>query len=332
MNTMDCTDIKALLSAIVDDELDREHRHTAERHLAECAGCRALVNEAEGLNDLILIDARARAADGGLPVGFEDRVLAQTIHIGPLRTRFGWGAWSGWIAAAASLTFAVIVWTNNHSSVNTPGEQIATLTGPTSTGEVSTMPAPSPSVARPASYTTGTDLRSQTFDGDLPAEMFHLRRASWQDQTLPFEPVGLFGQLADAESTGASPAFATSAARAISNIQPITREDADTLYSAAVQIERFADADLQSFAQIESIRRAIEADDLLSKLTEARSRLSDADRLAVFGAESILLRVAFGPLDRNDALEIQNAVRAMDLAEAIESLSKRRETPTGASH
>ena len=44
---MDCTDIKAMLSGLVDDELDAPTRHQAERHLANCKACRSLVSEAE---------------------------------------------------------------------------------------------------------------------------------------------------------------------------------------------------------------------------------------------------------------------------------------------
>ena len=50
---MDCTDVKALLSGLVDDEVDGDVRHAAERHIAGCAGCRTLLDEAEALDALI---------------------------------------------------------------------------------------------------------------------------------------------------------------------------------------------------------------------------------------------------------------------------------------
>ena len=43
MTTMQCPDIKALLSGLVDDEIDGETRHLAERHIATCRPCRALL-------------------------------------------------------------------------------------------------------------------------------------------------------------------------------------------------------------------------------------------------------------------------------------------------
>jgi anti-sigma factor RsiW len=81
MNALDCTDIKALLSALIDDQLDEHTRHQVERHLAECDACRAQVNEHERLDALVAMSAELSAhGSPGLPRGFEQTVLAQTVR------------------------------------------------------------------------------------------------------------------------------------------------------------------------------------------------------------------------------------------------------------
>ena len=59
--TLDCTDIQAMLSALVDGELDADRRHGAERHLAGCQACRTLLSEAEGL-ELLVAAAAGRSS------------------------------------------------------------------------------------------------------------------------------------------------------------------------------------------------------------------------------------------------------------------------------
>ena len=50
---MDCTDIKSLLSALLDDHLDAPTLHRAERHLSACLSCRNFVGDAERNDRLI---------------------------------------------------------------------------------------------------------------------------------------------------------------------------------------------------------------------------------------------------------------------------------------
>ena len=104
--SFDCTDIKALLSALVDDELTAEKRHHAERHLTECDDCRALLTEAERCDGLLA----AAVADGPavLSEGFEEVVLRRTVHAG--RAHGGFRSWLGWFAAAATFVGAVTMW------------------------------------------------------------------------------------------------------------------------------------------------------------------------------------------------------------------------------
>ncbi len=138
---MDCTDIKALLSALLDDHLDAPSLHRAERHLAECRSCRNFVSEAERNERLIAEEVASAFSGDGPPEGFEQAVLSRTIHAPPLRelfralrsglrphTRSGgyaadsigryalrrpslaWTAWLGWVAAAAALLLLVTTW------------------------------------------------------------------------------------------------------------------------------------------------------------------------------------------------------------------------------
>ena len=138
--SMDCTDIRALLSGLLDDELEQDVRHDAERHLAECDTCRSLVDETEQLDALIVADATSIAGSTGLPEGFEARVLARTSRADtPLPYTRRWTTWAGWVAAAACLTMAVTIWiTDRRAGLHDLG-----------TGAV-----------RAATYDTGHDYRS----------------------------------------------------------------------------------------------------------------------------------------------------------------------------
>ena len=106
-HTFDCTDLKTLLSALIDDEIDDRDRYRGERHLAACRACRELVSEAE-LNDaMIVLDA---TSDGGdMPAGFVAAVLGRTVHADRRRNRRRWTAALGWFAAAASFFLAISV-------------------------------------------------------------------------------------------------------------------------------------------------------------------------------------------------------------------------------
>lgn len=107
MNAMDCTDIKAHLSALVDDAIDAPARYRAERHLAECPECRRLLDQAEVLESLIAADAALREPDLDPMAGFEQAVLKQTVYASGSRR---WTSWLGWVAAAASLLLAATIW------------------------------------------------------------------------------------------------------------------------------------------------------------------------------------------------------------------------------
>src|SRR6185503_6762335 len=112
MNTFDCTDVRAMLSAFVDDEIDGAARHQVERHLTECAACRDLVSQAESLNQMIALDVQGRMWPVGLPAGFEAAVLEETVHAHRhgKSSRMRFVSWAGWVAAAACFSLATSIW------------------------------------------------------------------------------------------------------------------------------------------------------------------------------------------------------------------------------
>lgn len=124
MRSMDCTDIKALLSGLVDDELDADTRYDAERHLGQCKTCRQLIDEAEALDELVRADLET-LEPSSLPAGFEDAVLRQTVYTTHSRPySHQWTTWTGWVAAAACLALAFTIWIADRRAGLTPGRVV----------------------------------------------------------------------------------------------------------------------------------------------------------------------------------------------------------------
>jgi hypothetical protein len=183
---MDCTDIKALLSALVDDEIDTERRHLAERHLAGCRACRQLVDETERLGSLIGAEAEALAGGGILPPGFEGAVLGRTVHARPPRGYFHqWTSWAGWLAAAASLVLAVTIWSSDRRGGQPRGPSPVAAQGSGSSGMM------------PVAYREAQQLRSQAYDGALsPDQLALLSRLTREDAEALYFASILLDQLA----------------------------------------------------------------------------------------------------------------------------------------
>jgi len=108
--TLDCTDIKALLSALIDDEADDADRYRAERHLAGCKECRDLISEAERNDALVAAAAAGDDLPGGLPAGFEAAVLARAAGTDPIGAARRWTVWLGWFTAAAVILLSAALW------------------------------------------------------------------------------------------------------------------------------------------------------------------------------------------------------------------------------
>ncbi|MHC4272740.1 MAG: anti-sigma factor family protein [Planctomycetota bacterium] len=122
----DCTDIKAMLSALIDDEAEASDRYRAERHLADCKACRELLSDAER-NDALVATAVAGPQPGGLPAGFEAAVLRRVTEGDQPGAARRWSAWLGWFAAAAVILLgAALWWLDRPRVMNSP---VATTVG-----------------------------------------------------------------------------------------------------------------------------------------------------------------------------------------------------------
>jgi hypothetical protein len=277
---MDCTDIKAILSGLVDDELDRDARYAAERHMVECKPCRNLVNEAEGITELVAIDAQNLIATR-LPESFEEAVLSRTVYSQSYSLRERRRRWTtsmGWLAAAACLALSGMIFTLDRQARHG-------MDGPLVAHDDSREGAPVP-----VSYHTGSNLQNRPFDG--------------------------FQNLSMVSSS--DPGVSSSS-------QGADDDDADTIHSAAVVLGMLAGADVNSFADVEQIRRITEYDDLLPRLAQTRARLAETDRPTVLAAEAVLLRVVHGPLSTDDVRNLRDTVAQLDLPRELTGLSGRQQ-------
>lgn len=290
MQTMDCTDIKVLISGLLDGELGASTRHLAERHLAECQACRALLDEAERIDRRVAAAADAHLEPGGLPPTFEGTVLSRTVYAdGPRRGGMQrLTNWLGWLAAAASMGLAITIW------------MLDGRAAPEAVG-------PQPVVA----YLTGSELKSSVFDGDLTEEIY---RTADPGPPVPVPP---------APDDGDDPALVLFDRP----VAPIRPDDADTLYAASLVLAMLAEADQETFRDIEHIRQITEYDDLLAGLSRARDHLGAEDRPALLAAESILLRLVRGPLSLDDLKGMRQTVATLGLSTQLDAMSDRRPPP-----
>lgn len=295
MRSMDCTDIKVLLSGLVDDEVDGETRHTAERHIAECTTCRDLIDQAEALNALIVSDATS-AVDGGLPPDLVGNVLSRTVRAEPVhadhrRGPHGITSWLGWLAAAAALLFTFSSRLMNGSS--TPAR---------------TALAPAPSqVAR--------DTARDTSAGDPTARDAFARSNKVTEQST----VRTASYIQSSIYEGNVPPFLDSGAEPAGML----REDAEAFDSTSLVLEMLIEVDLEDADRLREIREIADYDELLPRLAAARERLDAQDQIAVLTAETALVRLLEGPLTPANLEDLRSAVRRSDLHGQLSRLSAR---------
>lgn len=329
MKHMDCQDIKALLSALVDDEVDASTRHRAERHLAGCAACRRLLDEAESLDKLVAGESAALVGSA-LPAGFEATVIERAAQQrqGARRVLV---TWTGWFAAAACLILAVLIWSFDRQLLIDRNLNLAATDLVPPDGARGTIDSNSTAnVVRTAGY----QRRSWTFDGDLPNDALvtdvlddgitSSDDGASADLTLsrvqpPSVNPAFVGGAPDAGAVGRA---AAALAAGESNL---TSEDVRTLHSVSLVMETLELADLNSFAEVERIRRITEYDELLPRLEELKPRLSAADRAAVRIAESILLRIVRGPITEQSARELRADASDFGLSQSLHAIGNRFE-------
>jgi anti-sigma factor RsiW len=96
---MRCSKAQRLISAALDDELDKTRGAALEEHLEACRGCRDFAAELGGLGDVL--DSLS-APDPRW--GFSDRVLARLAHAEVAGERpVGWHQWLRPVPIAAAL-------------------------------------------------------------------------------------------------------------------------------------------------------------------------------------------------------------------------------------
>lgn len=313
MNTMDCADIKALLSGLIDDEIDAETRHLAERHLSECKSCRALINEAEDLDRLMAIEAEDTF--GSLPPGFEDAVFETIRTPAPVMKPYALrvSTWVGWLAAAASLALALTIWVNDRRS-DFPDATVAILPEDTQAPLILEEDTPRPTVQM-ASHTVPVFGSELDLSGDVSR------------YALPETDTGLMPVISGDGSPANDPVeIVREKSRelsALSDRPTLTLDEAQTLYAASILLEMIAEADTDSFADVEMARQILEYDELLPRLTKVRSRLEPEDRPALVAAESLFTWILRGPIDLADVAQLREIVVNLNLHDDFASLSDR---------
>ena len=299
-HTFDCTDLKTLLSAMIDDEIDDRDRYRAERHLAACRACRELVSEAE-LNDaMIVLDGTPE--DGDMPPGFVAAVLGRTVYADRRRSRQRWTAALGWFAAAASFFLAVSVWVLNR---------------PLPAGGSNGQGGISGRVIQ-TTYASGPELRSWALEGPLRHDLPPLALGVPVNR-FP-DPSGSNTAVMIAASQRPPVDVVRGAVEDIARRRPISPEAAETLDSAAALLTMLEQGSDRTFRDVDFVRRVTEYDDLLTRLADARHNLPIEDWPALLGAETILHRVVAGPLSVDDMRELRQAISRLDLRAQISAV------------
>ncbi|MCA9285819.1 MAG: zf-HC2 domain-containing protein [Phycisphaerales bacterium] len=295
MAEMDCTDITRLLAGLVDDELDADTRRRAERHLASCRACRALLDRHEAVDLQLRSMWTQSPAYSTVPAGLHARVLAATSRA-QAPTRRGWFGALGWIVAAASLAFAATAWrasdrTGSRSDL-APGAGVTRA-----------------SSALPSTWEPGADA----WAGVLSAS-----DAAAHGAVVMPNASGSSRNGSDANtSSGASAGGPAPNGAGL--------EDADALFAASLLLSRLARTDLPDDEAVARIRSIAEYDGILARLAAAREHLRADDRVAVRQAETILAEVLAEP-SAHDLSILRDRAAREHLAALLDDLSQRIES------
>lgn len=303
---LDCGDVGALLSGLIDDALPAEVRHAAERHVAGCAGCRAALDQAERNDDLVLASIEFASA---LPAGFEDSVFSQTTRSLPLRftqPRSRWFAASGWLAAAAMLALSAVVWTLDGA----PGRSIlpADNSSDRSTIQMS-GPRTSHYALPPEAVSSTSESYLVALPGDDEVDGHGVRAATNLGIALGIESAQGAAVVNDHR-----PMFFSGQGR-------LSQEDQDTLMRVSNLLRMMLEDDGRSFAVAEGMRRMIETAELLPRLERVRENVQVEHRAMLMNAESILWKIWTGPVHESDLRSLRDIAESLDLTGELDRLS-----------
>ncbi len=356
---MDCTDLTAILSGLLDDEVDSATRHEAERHLAECARCRTMVGRAESLDMSLRAAAHSWGRTEPLPPSLVESVLRRTVG-DPQRIRLAIRrtrglALAGWLVAAAALALAATAWfAAPFGGAEGSGRSRDALRAESSPQENPNAGSAVPAPSRPRSSPGESALVSSGDAESAPGPATGVAQGLAQglaisDQEPSGPPTWLLAH--DWNNSVAAPAMsheldprvaisddptelAEDLARDSANglaiamemedaiIDPRYREaDADTLFATSLLLAQLEACDTSSFADAERVRLIIEYDGLIERLGDARERLPASLRPALWSAESLFLRLLRGPLTQDDLRQMQRDIARLGLPKALDDSS-----------
>ncbi|HMN96159.1 MAG TPA: zf-HC2 domain-containing protein [Phycisphaerales bacterium] len=336
---MDCTDINAILSGLVDDEIAPERRHEAERHLAGCGSCRALVGRAESLD----AELRGEMERWQRGIGFGEpsirAVVDRTVGGDRVLRRARQLAGLGWIAAAAAIALAVSAWTLGPA---TSGRGAAGISGTTSASSPRGTSSVRPSAAGAQG---GEGQASETPDRIAPMRPPGLEppdaacaaapalphRAPGSDEAIA-ALVGPPGCMALIDENGSAmcdgrPRGPAPERRFEPLPADLASEASHVLFASAVLFSRIADEGPLGFdAEADPVATILEYDALADRLARIRRHLPrGVDRAAVWATEAMLLRLRERPLDDAERQEMREDIIRMRLIEMLDAASRRIE-------
>jgi len=314
MESLDCTDIKALLSGLIDDRVDPASRHHAERHLADCKSCRELLDQAEAAEAMVAASIAVLGDAEPLPDQFESTVLARTIYADRHGAHGRLVNWFGWLAAAAALALAVSIWVVDRQTI---------LRGSATEFALADPYQVEPEVP---SYTLdgmgSLDERSPDSVAALGVDTTRVQPASYHGpDSSSFIDLNRLSMMPS--RSGASARRTKARAVDLNLAHALSRDDSETLDDVSRLMMMLVQSPDQSFVEVERIRRIAEYDRLLPRLAQLRANLAPPDRITVGAAESVLYRVVRGPLSTEDVQIMRDDVNRLELPSQLDAIGNR---------